>query len=79
MKHYEEHYEDQDRINTVDVDKQIKKEISKINKELINHNPNRDLVEKLAACRVHSFREDELNDLLTEIVKRLTPIIKKSS
>jgi hypothetical protein len=58
---------------------EIEEEASKIRNEFLESTTedvdskgwHYDLVEKLAACRVHRFREDELNQLLTEIVKNM--------
>ena len=76
MGHYDEHYEKQDRAYK---NLEIEEEASKIRNDFLDSIPNdiyskgwqSDLVEKLAACRVHCFREKELNDLLTQIVKNL--------
>jgi hypothetical protein len=83
MGHYSENYEERDRkhnkINAAYKNREIEEEISNIRSEFLESIPKdayskgwrSDLVEKLAACRVHRFREDELNELLTEIVKYL--------
>ncbi len=79
MGHYNEYYEEQNRGNRIYMNLQCVEEASKIRREFLESIPKdvyskgwqSDLVEKLAACRVHRFREDELNELLTEIVKHL--------
>ena len=79
MGHYDEYYEEQGRINAADKNNQIRKEASKVISEIIKSLPkyidfkgyHPELVDKLAACRVHRFRENELNELLTEIIKHL--------
>ena len=45
--------------------------LESIRKDVYSNGWQSDLVEKLAACRAHRFREDELNELLTEIVKNM--------
>ena len=58
---------------------QIREEASKVRTEITKSLPKNidfkgyhpELVDKLAACRVYRFRENELNELLTEIVKQL--------
>ena len=79
MGHYDEYYEEQGRINAADKNNQIREEASKVRTEITKSLPKNidfkgyhpELVEKLAACRVHRFRENELNELLTEIIKHL--------
>jgi len=79
MGHYNEYYEEQDRDNRIYMNLQCVEEASKIRREFLESTTEdvdskgwqSDLVEKLAACRVHRFREDELNELLTEIVKNM--------
>ena len=79
MGHYNEYYEEQDRDNRIYMNLQCVEEASKIRREFLESTTedvdskgwHYDLVEKLAACRAHRFREDELNELLTEIVKHL--------
>ena len=78
MGHYDEHYEEQDRISSAYNQKRIEEKSSEIIKNLSDdisfkgYHPN--LVEKLAACRVHKFNEVALDNLLTEIVKHLHKI-----
>jgi len=83
MGHYDKYYKEQDRINTADKNNQMAEQIAKIRIEIIESLPlnisfkgyypklvNK-LVNKLAACRVNGFKNNELDDLLTEIVKHL--------
>ena len=82
MGHYDEHYEEQDRISSAYNQKRIEEKSSEIRIEIIKNLPDDisfkgyypNLVEKLAACRVHKFNEVALDNLLTEIVKHLHKI-----
>ena len=79
MGHYDKYYEEQDRIDTADKNDQMAEQIVKIRTQIIESLPLNisfkgyypKLVNKLAACRVHGFKDSELDDLLTEIVKHL--------
>ena len=79
MGHYDDYYEEQGRIDAADKNNQIKAEVSKIRIEIVKSLPldtsfkgyYAELVDKLATCRVYQFEKNELNELLTEIVKHL--------
>lgn len=78
MSHYDEYYEQQDRINAQNKNTRIEHEYSKIISDISNYHHRKgtsvkelkfDMIKSLAVCRVNGFKDNQLDALLTEIVK----------
>lgn len=80
MGHYDEYYEEQARKDVADKNKRIDIEANSIRIEITDYYHRRfaileendlkhDMINKLATCRVEGFKGQQLDDLLTEIVK----------
>jgi hypothetical protein len=82
MGHYDKYYEEQDRREAIDINKRIDTEANSIRIDIKDYYHRRftsleekgielkhNMINKLAECRVTGFKGQQLNDLLTEIVK----------